>query len=43
MDDNGNVLRLSDSPVRLTEAYEARIKELEQKLLALLSPSQPAS
>ena len=43
MDEKNNILRLSDSSVRLTTAYEERIKELERKLLTLLSPSQPAN
>lgn len=43
MDENSNVLRLSDSSARLTAAYEERIRDLERKLLALLSPSQPAN
>lgn len=43
MDENSNVLRLSDSSARLIAAYEERIRDLERKLVALLSPSQPAN
>ena len=43
MDENSNILRLSDSSARLSAAYEERIKDLEKKLLALLSPAQPAN
>lgn len=43
MDENSNTLKLSDSSVRLSAAYEERVKDLERKLLLLLSPSQPAN